>query len=122
MSTDKLESKIYQKKCITNNQLSKKKQNPKELWKFINSVISSKRSDTPLAPFEIIVNDCSLNNSQKTAQSFNDYFVKIGQSIANSIYETKLLSFKTYMNNFVSQRIVLKVQSPNDIHIISSTL
>ena len=27
------------------------KQNPKELWKFINSVIPSKRADTPLAPF-----------------------------------------------------------------------
>ena len=54
-----------------------KEQNPKELWKSINLVTSSKRSDTPLAPFEIIVNDCSLNNFQKIAQFFNNYFVKL---------------------------------------------
>ena len=47
-----------------------KKQNPKELWKFINSVIPSKRADTPLAPFEMIVNDCSLNNPQKNSSIF----------------------------------------------------
>ena len=95
-----------------------KKQNPKELWKFINSVIPSKRADTPLAPFEIIVNDCSLNNPQITPQSFNDYFVKIGQSIANSIDETKFPSFKTYMNNSVSQTLILHSLK----YIISSIL
>ena len=88
-----------------------KKQNPKELWKFINSIIPLKCSDTPLASFEIIINDCSLNNPQKIAQSFDEYFVIIGQSIANSIDETKLPSFKTYGNKSASQTIVLKPSS-----------
>ena len=79
-----------------------KKQNPKELSKFINSVIPSKRSDTFLGPFKIIVNDSSINNPQKITQSFNDYFVKTGQLTANSIDETKLPSFKTCMNKSVS--------------------
>ena len=81
-----------------------------------------KRSDTLLAPFEIIVNDCSLNNPQKIAQSFNKYFVKISQSIANSIDERKLSSFRTYVNNSVSQTIVLKPPSHIEIHNIINSL
>ena len=84
-----------------------KKQNLQKLWKFINLVVPQKHSDTSLAPFEIIVNGCSLNNPQKIAQYFNDYFVKIGQSIAISIGETTLSSFKTYMNKSAPQTIVL---------------
>ena len=87
-----LPKKMYYKQSIL-----EKQQNSTELWKFIYSVIPSKRADTPFAPFEIIVNDCFLNNPPKIAQSFNDYFVKIGQSIANNIDETKFPSFKTYM-------------------------
>ena len=44
--------------------------------------------------------------------------MKIGQSIANSFDETKLQSFKTYMNNSVSQTIALKPPSPIEIHNI----
>ena len=64
----------------------------------------------------------SLNNPPKIAQYFNDYFVKIGQSIANSIDETKFLSFKTFMKNSVSQTIVLKPPSLIEIHNIINSL
>ena len=112
-----LSKKMYYKQSIL-----EKKQNLNELWKFINSAIPSKRPDTPLAPFEIIVNDCSLNNPKKIAQVFNDYFVNIGQSIANSIDETKFPSFKTYMNSSVSQTIVLKPPSLIEMHNIINSL
>ena len=86
-----LSKKMYYKQSIL--------EKSKTLKNFGNLLIQSfprnAQTRTPIIPFEIIINDCSLNNPQKVAQSFNDYFVKIGQSI-DSIDDTKFPSFKTY--------------------------
>ena len=48
--------------------------------------------------------------------------MKIGQSIPNSIDETKLPNFKSYMNNSVSQTTDLQPPSPIKTHNIINSL
>ena len=59
----------------------------------------------------------------KTSEIFNDYFVKIGESIAK---KAKTMNdnadFKTFLNNSVSQSIVLELLQPIEIFNIINSL
>ena len=55
----------------------------------------------------------------ETSEIFNDYFVKIGESTAK---KAKTINdnadFKSFLNNSVSQSIVLELPQPIEIFII----
>ena len=81
--------KIYQKKKIYYYAtIKEKRNNPKELWKFIKSVIPSKHS--PFLPLtKIKVGNTEIVIPDKITEQLNNYFVKIGHLIAKSVSTSK---------------------------------
>ena len=85
-----------------------------ELWKFINSFISSKRSVSS-PPTKIKVDNTAIANLDEIAELFNNYFVEIGHLIAKSVSTTETPDFKSFLKNPVSQTIVLEPPHPIEV-------
>ena len=98
--------KNLSKKNYDNDAITEKKSNSKELWKFVNSVIPSKRSVSP-PPTRIKVDNTEIANPDEIAEHFNSYFVEIGYLIAKSVSTTENPDFKCFLKNPVSQTIKL---------------
>ena len=73
--------KTQSKKAFYYSAISERKNNPKRLWEFINSVIYTKRTII-CYPFRVNVDNYETDDPSETSEIFNDYFVKIGESIA----------------------------------------
>ena len=71
------------KKDYYNDTIREKKNNPKELWKFINSVIPSKCSVFP-PPTQIKVVNTEIVNPDEIAEHLNNYFVEISHLTAKT--------------------------------------
>ena len=67
-----------------NEKLIENKKKPKELWKFINAIIPSKRSTNESIP-KIKIENSITENPKEISEHFNSFFTKIGHSIANNI-------------------------------------
>ena len=93
--------KNFSKKRYYNDAIREKKNNPQKLSKFVNSVISSKRSVSS-SPAKI--NNIAIANLDEIAEHFNNYFVEIGHLITKSISTTKNLDF----NNFFEKTHCLR--------------
>ena len=106
--------KNLSKKNYYNDAIREKKNNPKELWKFINSVIPSKRSVSS-PPTKIKVDNTEIANPDEIAELFNNYFVEIGHLIAKSVSTTETPDFKSFLKNPVSQTIVLEPPQPIEV-------
>ena len=79
--------------------ISEQKNNPRELWKLMHSVISNKSSSNKPSISKINVDDLVIDDPLKIFNIFNDYFTKIGHSIANVINNTDNVEFTTYFKN-----------------------
>jgi len=66
-----------------NEAISQSKNNLKELWKFIKSVLPNKRTSTTPPP-TIMKDRMLFEDPNDILEQFNNYFQEIGQSIANS--------------------------------------
>ena len=88
--------------------------NLREIWKFIKTVILSK-SSTSLNPTELNVDDRTVENANEIALTFNNHFVEIGRSIAQSIRHSSEVNFKMFLKKIVSQTIVLDPPQPVEI-------
>ena len=121
---EKSSYKIYANKLTRVKNLSKKlyyhsaiadrNSNPREIWKFIKTVIPSK-SSTSSNPTELNVDDRTVENTNKIALTFNNHFVEIGRSIARSIRHSSEVNFKMLLKKTVSQTIVLDPPQPVEI-------
>ena len=122
MPTSLHELKTY-KKMYYKAAILQRKNNPKELWKLIHSVISNKPSSTKPSISKINVDDLIIDDPLKIPNLFNDYFTKVGHSIAHEIDNTDDVKFTTYLKNSVPQTIVLTPPLPTEIlNIIKSFL
>ncbi len=65
------------------NQFNREKNNPKGTWKLINSLLC--RSNTKANPSYFDLNGVHVGNDNDIADSFNDYFVNIGNKIATEL-------------------------------------
>ena len=81
-----------------------KKNNPKEMWQFINTNISSEQQAF-FAYSKILNNDNVFEDPILILEPFNDYFVKIGQSIPNKTTYLLNLDFNLYLKNRYSQSL-----------------
>ena len=123
--------KIYSNKLTRVKNLSKKlyyhdeiidrKNNPKELWKFINSVIRTNKSATSTVS-KLSFGDDIVKDPAMIPECFNKYFVEIGQSIANNVTTNPNSDFKSYLTNSVSQSIYLELTQPVEIFNIINSL
>ena len=95
--------------------ISERKNNPRELCKLIHSVISNKPSSTKPSISKINVDDLVIDDPLKISNLFNDYFTKVGHSIARAIDNTDDVKFTTYLKNSIPQTIVLIPPLPTEI-------
>ena len=72
--------KTQSKKAFYYSAISERKSNPKQLWEFINFVIHTKRTII-CPPLRVNVYDYETDDPGETSEIFNDYFVKIGESM-----------------------------------------
>ena len=97
------------------------KNHPKELWKFINSVIPSKRSAKPPLT-KLSHNDSFIEDPPAMAELFNNYFVKISETIASSSANTVSSDFRLYLKHSTLETIVLDAPQPTEIYNLINTL
>ena len=111
------------KKLYYDTEVAEKKSNPRELWKLIKTVISTKRSHSHNSSLtNICVDDELINEPEEVCEHFNNYFVQVGESIANSIRNIDNVNFTSYLKNAVSQTIVLEQPTPLEVFNTIKTL
>ena len=110
----------FSKKLSYNETISKHKDNPKELWKFINSLLPSKNCST--FPSTLNTDNSTLNTPNEITHYFNEYFTQIGQSIAESVPQTGKYEFKNYLSKSVPQTIALHNPEPIEVYNIINSL
>ena len=96
--------------------IAERKNKPKELLKFINSVIPSKPSSTSTSFPKLKINNSVVENPKNIFQHFNDYLTKIGSKIAESVESSNKNKFTAFLTKFISQSIVLDFLSPVEIY------
>ena len=101
------------KKLYYNEAINDKKNNPKELWRFINSVIPSKRFSPSSTATK--VDNAENVNPDEISEHFNNYFVETGLSIAKSASANENPDFKSFLKSSVSQIIVLDLPQPIEV-------
>jgi len=112
---------MFQKRCNMKRKLKSEKNNPKEIWKLINSVIPNKRSSNPPLT-KLIVDNKVYKDPIAITKKFNNYFVKIQQTISNLISNTPDFEFKSYLKNPIPKTIVLNPPEPIEIFNITKIL
>ena len=73
---------------IIKKSISCNKNNPKEMWKYINQLIGKKSKTTSIT--NIVYSGSSVENKQEIVNLFNDYFSKIGTIISEKAQITDL--------------------------------
>ena len=106
--------KILAKKLHYFESIKDKKNNPKELWKVINSAIPSKCSSfLPITKMK--VGNTEVDERDEITEHFNNYFVEIGHLIAKSVSFSEKTDFKSFLKNSVSETIVLDPPQPIEV-------
>jgi hypothetical protein len=113
--------KIFQKmlnaakKLHINEKLRNCKNNPHATWKILNDVIGKTPNNPKIA--NIIVNDTNLTSDLDIANAFNDFFVRIGKEISDSVPPTTV-NFENYMPP-MHNATPMNLQNTTPAHIIS---
>ena len=104
-----------------NSTINKYKNNPKELWKFIISVIPNKHLKS--LSFPKLINDGLVTDElTEISKQFNNYFLKITMTIANNVNKSDDSDFKFYLKHSISSSIVLDPPQPVEIFNVINSL
>ena len=115
--------KTLSKKLFYNETISEHKNNPKQLRRFINSIIYVKISrDNSPHPLKLVDENDVISNPSEISEKFNKYFAEKGLQISNAVNTNNASNFKAYLRNSVSQSIFLEPPEPNEIHNIIRSL
>ena len=76
------------KSAYYKNSISCNKNNPKEMWKYINQLIGKKSKTTSIT--NIVNSGSSVENKQEIVNLFNEYFSKIGKILSEKVQITDL--------------------------------
>ena len=104
-----------------NSTINKYKNKPKELWKFINLVIPNKHLKSLSIP-KLINDGLVPDELTEISEELNNYFVKIGMTIANNVNISDDNDFKTYLKHSISSTIVLDLPQPVEIFNVINSL
>ena len=101
--------KNQSKKLFTMKPFRNTKTIQKQLWRFINSIISAKvsRNNSPHLLKLVDENDV-IRNPPEISKKFNTYFAEIELQISNTVNTKNASNFKAYLKNSVSQSIFLE--------------
>ena len=113
--------KTQAKRAYCHATIFERKNNPKQLWNFINNIIHAKRSSTNL-PFKLSLDCNETDDPGEISECFNEYFVQIGVSLAKKAKLVNETNFKTFLNVSITQSIVLDPPQPIEIYDIINSL
>ena len=92
----------------------------KETWKIINCLINKKSKGTSY-PTEFNSSAAKVTGSKNIANCYNNFFVKIGPSLANDIPKSND-TFSTYLTDAVGDTLFLKLVTKAEIiNIVNNT-
>ena len=115
--------KTVAKKLHYENEFRSSADNPRLLWKTLNNLLPSKRSAGNSAPKILKINGTSFDQPADIAQSFNNFFCNIGQSLAVQVTATpSSIKPSYYLHNRVTDSIFLAPSYPQEILRIISSL
>ena len=86
-----------------------------------NNIIHTKRSSTNL-PFKLTLDGNEKDEPGKISECFNEYFVQIRELIAKKAKLVNETNFKTFLNNSITQSIVLDPFQPIEIYNIINSI
>ena len=78
----------------------KHKQNSRMVWRTINELLNKPKKNTKIS--QSFVETCSSNiidDPQKIANHFNNYFTNVGPNLANKIKQNNNNSFDNYLKS-----------------------
>ena len=90
------------KKAYYSNILLKYKGDAKKTWQIMKSLIGKSPVKTSKFPKKIILEENEIFEEHKIAKTFNDFFSKVGQNLAQKI-PFSLKSFESFMKEYTSQ-------------------
>lgn len=115
------------KRLYFHSLFSKFKNDLKNTWKTINDVMGRSKSKEKF-PEHFIIDNTAVSDSQSIADSFNNFFTKIGPDLANNIAKPNNKEFTDYLHNPCSNHLVFQpitaeytMKLINNLHSKNST-
>ena len=108
------------KKQYYTSQLNKYKDDPKQTWNIINSLINRKSTKSSL-PEEFFINNESVSDPKTIANSFNKYFATVGSCLNNQLPSSNN-NYMDFMKPSVTSSIFLAPTTGNEIQKIIKKL
>ena len=105
------------KRDFYNKKILSQKSNNKKYWQTINEILNHKSS--PNYPEYFIDDEKKIDNDHDIANSFNNYFVKIGPNLAKNI---DLPKFTNKLHGNYSSSFFLKPTDSDEVSKIIGTL
>ena len=110
------------KKLYYNQAFSRRKNNPRELWKLIKSVIPSQKR--PIQSTKLLTDNGVIEDPTKISEHFLNYFSEIGANITKnaSVHINNDTTFKKYLKNSVINTIILDSPQTTEVYNIINSL
>ena len=86
----------------------------KKTWQMIGAIISPKKKKSEQSE-SFMINGDMVDDPEKIVESFNEYFVKIGSDLANSIQHTDNSSFNDYLKTPHTSTFHFKLVNTEDV-------
>lgn len=103
------------------NKFDSIRDNSKDTWKLINTILGKKKSKFNDAQ-SFSYNDTVINDPIEIAEKFNEYFVKIGSNISKNVNDVNPNDFRSYMKQKASHTIFFKPATQKEILDIGKSL
>ena len=113
--------KSISKKRYFYEQISNNANNPNLVWKTLKFILPSLKSNDNNSTIKLKVNGNYYDKPDEVAENFNNFFVNIGQKLANEIPSSETSQCKSFLNDKVKNTIFLEPPRINEIlNIINS--
>jgi hypothetical protein len=99
------------------NKFDEQKDNIKETWKLIKSLLNKKKTNTEASRF--IYNNRVINDKKEIADKFNEYFTNIGPNLSQKIQPSSNIHITDFLTGSYQHSIFL---NPTDTHEIYKIL
>ena len=111
---------VIAKKGYYNKTFNKLRNNMKKTWGVISKILGKSGSKGSID--HIIINNNSITDKKEIVKHYNAYFSRIASQMASDIPKPDNGSFKSYLNNPITNNFNFKPVSESDIHSIITNL
>ena len=115
--------KTISKKRYYETTLEKSKNDLRQIWNTIRSVLPTNRKNvTATSPCLLKINDCFISAPHDIANNLNDFFSTIGSELADRIDNSSKRDHFSYLTSRISSSIVLDIPRMAEINNAISSL